>query len=133
MGVFPTLYYAPTSIEIKCTLEPPFSKILDPPLILPTNHVLQSMLQNSSTATLGVSRVFVQIEEPQKLVQLSSSSDLGLEQSGKSTPSPLVVEKASSVAWMFVLVSKKKLFWLSRQNGSLVPSPLPSFTSLAVQ
>ena len=81
------------------------------------------MLQNSSTLgrTLAAPRLVVQIEEAQKLVQLEAqvwiSSDLGFAQSGKSTPLPLVVEKANSVAWIFVLVSKN-YFWLSRRDGT---------------
>ena len=81
------------------------------------------MLQNSSTLgrTLAAPRLVLQIEEAQKLVQLEVqvwiSSNLGFVQSGKSTPSRLVVEKANSVAWIFVLVSTNYL-WLSRRDGT---------------
>ena len=69
---------------------------------------LQSMLQNTSTlgrlgaVTLAASRVVVQSEEAQKLVpivwcvksikeaQVWISSDLGFEQTGKSTLHPLL-------------------------------------------
>ena len=84
--------------------------------------IFQSMLQNSSTlgrlgaVTLAAPGLVIQIKGTKtdatvwcmKEAQVWISSDLGLEQSGKSTPSPLVVEKASSVAGMFVLASKKK-------------------------
>ena len=98
---------------------------------------LQSVLQNSSTlgrlgaVTLAAPRLAsctnqrgtktgatVWCLKWRNEAQVWISSDSGLEQSGKSIPSPLVVEKASSVARMFVLVSKN-YFWLSRRNGTI--------------
>ena len=51
-------------------------------------------LNRLGAVTLAAPRLFAQIKQAQKLVQLSAqvwiSTSLGLEQSGKSTPSPLV-------------------------------------------
>ena len=103
----------------------------------PLTMFLQSMLQNSTTGQIRICNVgccqgtcinrrgtktgatvwcmkWIKVAQVYKWI----SSNLGFEQSGKSTLSLLVVEKATSLAWMFVLVSKN-YFWLSRRNGTI--------------